>query len=201
MNSTTQFTPAARGAFLPAISMAGAKRRQGYAPAAVGHGSQTFAGRAYGTPAFMGQVRLGQTAETWYKRAGSALAQFRYLKEQIQTINNQAGRDSIIMWLGSQSIDESPEYRYATVNQNYTVDANVNDEGIAAYDSSQRQGRVEKLEKINNDFSARIDAARSTYGRRAVPGTGGVATAPAPMDLTLPIVGVGVLIAGVLLLS
>ncbi len=195
----TQFRTGAQGGFLPAVRMGAGAHQPQYAPA-VARGNQTFAGRAYGTPAFMGQVRLGQTAETWYKRARAALDRFRFLKNQVATIDNKVERDSIVAWLGGPNVVDSPEYRYAAVLQDYTFDASVENEGIEAYAVGRRQSRVEKLEQYNDDLNAKIESARVTYGSRPVtPG------APAPVaagpDLTLPIVGVGLLIAAAVVLG
>ncbi len=191
MNST-QFQPVVQNGFLPAARIAGGRRPQ-YTPS-IGNGNQTFAGRAYGTPGFLGQVQLGQTAETWYKRARGALERFRFLKNQVPTIDNKVARDTIVSWLGSPNVVDSPEYRYAAVLQDYTFDASPDNEGIQAYSVGRRQSRVEKLEAYNDDLNARIESARVTYGSRAV--TAAPPGAPAPTtDLTLPILGVGALIA------
>ncbi len=197
MNST-QFRPVVQSGFLPAARIAGDRRPQ-YTPA-VGNGSQTFAGRAYGTPGFLGQVRLGQTAETWYQRARAALERFVFLKKQIASIDNKVARDTIVAWLGSPGIDGTPEYRYAMVNQDFTED--VARDGIQAYTVSRRQGRVEELESFNDQLSQKIESARVTYGSRAVTPTPATAAAPAPaMDLTLPILGVGALVAAAIFLG
>ncbi len=190
MNST-QLQPVAQNGFLPAARIAGDRRPQ-YTPYR-GGGNQTFAGRAYGTPGFLGAVRLGQTAQTWYNRARAARERFQTLKGQIATIDNKVARDTIIAWLGGPGIEGTPEWRYAGVTFNFTT--SVAQEGIQAYDKSDRQGRVEQLESFNDELSQKIESARVTYGSRSVPTVPGV-TPPAPtMDLTLPILGVGALIA------
>ncbi len=195
----TQFKTGAQGGFLPAVQMSAGSHRPQYTPA--GLGTQTFAGRAHGTPAFMGQVQLGQTAQTWYNRARAAMERFQILKAQVQGIDNQAARNTIVTWLGRPGIEGTPEWRYAGVSYNYTT--SVQEEGVQAYDKPDRQGRVEDLESFNDQLSSKIALAQVTYGSRPVtPVTPGV---PAPVvagpDLTLPIVGVGLLVAAAVVLG
>ena len=209
MQST--FRPVAHGAFLPAVRLAGGRNPQPYAPAAVGYAKQTFGGRAYGTPAFLGQVRLGgvqlgATAEDWYKRARASLDRYRFLKGQIATVNNEVGRATITTWLGSPSVVDSPEYRYAAVLQDFTFDASPAQEGINAYSSenSRRRSRVEKLEAFNDELNEKIEAARITYGTRTPPTQPGKdenGKPPAGPDLTWPIIGVGAAVALAVLLG
>ncbi len=195
----TQFRTGAQGGFLPAVRMGAGAHQPQYAPA-VGRGNQAFSGRAYGTPAFMGQVQLGQTAQTWYNRARAAMERFQILKAQVQGIDNQAARNTIVTWLGRPGIEGTPEWRYAGVNFNFTT--SVQEFGIEAYDKSDRQGRVEDLESFNDQLSNKIDLARVTYGSRPV--TPVIPGVPAPVtgpDLTLPIVGVGLLVAAAVILG
>lgn len=194
---STQFRPMSQGAFLPAVRLSSAPAGPLMRP-----GAQTFGGSAHGTPPFLGQVQLGQTAETWYKRARASLERFWVLKNQIQSIDNKVARDSLTAWLGSAGIPDTPEYRYASVNQDFTVDASPENEGIQAYTVSRRQNRVEKLEAFNDELNQKIEAARVTYGARPTPTA--PAPAPAPVsagpDLTLPLVGLAAII-GIALLA
>ncbi len=196
----TQFRPMSQGGFLPAVRLAGAPRQ--LAVPNLGYSRQTFAGRAHGTPAFLGQVQLGATVEEWYKRARASLERYRFLKNQIQTIDNKVARDSVIAWLGSPNVPDTPEYRYAAVLQDFTFDAAPQNEGIQAYAESRRQNRVSKLEDWNDELNEKIEAARITYGSRAAPPTPGAEPKPKPgPDLTWPIIGVGAAIALAVILA
>lgn len=186
MYAPAQFRPVASRAFLPQVRLAGMPRQTGL---------------QYGQAPFLGTVQLGQTAEEWYKRARASLERYRFLKAQIATIDNNVGRDSIVTWLGSPNVVDSPEYRYATVLQDFTYDAAPANEGIQAYSISRRQNRVEKLEDYNDDLMAKIEAARVTYGSRPAPtGNGAAVTPPAKgPDLTVPLLLAGGAIAAAII--
>lgn len=195
-----QYRPSMQGAFLPAVRLATAPRQ--IPVPSLGYSRATFGGRAHGTPGFLGEVRLGQAAsalaQEYYNRARAALERYRFLKNQIATIDNKVARDTIIAWLGSPNITDTPEYRYARVLQDFTFDAAPAQEGIAAYDESRRRNRVDKLEEWNDDLNEKIEAARITYGSRPAPtqpGKDDKNGKPSGPDLTLPLIGVGALIA------
>jgi hypothetical protein len=189
MYAPSQFRPVAHGAFLPQVRLAGMPRQQGL---------------QYGQAPFLGTVRLSQgpsaLAEEYYKRARASLERYRFLKNQIQTIDNKVGRDSIVTWLGSPNVVDSPEYRYARVLQDFTYDAAPAQEGIAAYDESRRRNRVDKLEDFNDELNQKIESARVTYGSRPAPtvpgknGNGNGKPEPGP-DLTIPIIAAGAAVA------
>jgi len=183
MPYAASFRPAAHGAFLPQVRLAGSMTRQ----------------VAYPVQPFLGQVRMGVTTEEWYKRASASLERYRFLKSQIQSVNNDVGRQSLTMWLGTIAVDESPEYRYATVLSDFN---DAKKTGLTVYDIDRRTGRIEKLENINDQFNQKIEAARISYGTRDVPATtppggtpGGQQPPTKTPDLTVPLLVAGAAVA------
>lgn len=181
--------PEVRGAFLPQIRMAAGAPRQpmfGQRP--------TFGGD-------LGRARLGVTASEWADRARAALRRFEFLKGQLETIDNKLGRDKVLLWLGSASVEGDPEYRYNSVLWNFNQTQTQGVEGVYADPDrgSARQGRIEDLEAKNNEFTQKIADAQGTYGTRVVPGRAGVVQQPAPTpDLVTPIaIGVGVVVLAI----
>jgi hypothetical protein len=178
---TQTFRPANSKAFLPQVRMSGTTTRP----------------VAYPVQPFLGQVRLGETLEGWYKRAQASLERYRFLKAQIQTVNNDVGRSTIIAWLGGPEVVGTAEYRYARVLEDFTYDAAPNREGINAYSTSRRTNRIEKLEEFNDQLNAKIEASRIQYGTRPAPGAPDTGTQQKPStapNLTVPILAAGAIV-------
>jgi hypothetical protein len=146
---------------------------------------------------------MGQTndAEAWYGRAVKAVQEYEILKNRVAQIASRTEREQITAWLGSESVPTSPEYRYATVRQDATAD--VQAEGIGAYNLQRRRNRVVELENWNRDFKAKVDNAERVAGvlpaattiTRVVPGE------VPKSDLTIPIVAAGAAVALAILLT
>lgn len=101
---------------------------------------------------------LGQTATEWFERAKNAVAAYENLRDNIlPRLANLQARAEITTWLGTVYQDETPEYRWASVVGDITYD--VAREGVGAYNVERRQGRVEKLEEINDQFRDKVGAA------------------------------------------
>jgi|SRR3990170_2486139 len=147
---------------------------------------------------FMGQTN---DAEAWYGRAVKAVQEYEILKNRLTQIASRTEREQITAWLGSGSIPTSPEYRYATVRQDATVD--VQAEGIGAYNLQRRRNRVMELEDWNRDFKAKVDNAERVAGTLPAPTTiTKVVQGEAPKsDLTVPIVAAGAAVALAILLT
>lgn len=147
---------------------------------------------------FMGQTN---DAEAWYGRAVKAVQEYEILKNRVAQIASRTEREQITAWLGSESVPTSPEYRYATVRQDATAD--VQAEGIGAYNLQRRRNRVVELENWNRDFKAKVDNAERVAGvlpaattiTRVVPGE------VQKSDLTIPIVAAGAAVALAILLT
>ncbi len=194
--ATWQSAPQLRGGFLPPIKVASSRRQPmfGQRPSFGALSGR----RQLGLPRY----GLGQTAETWYQRAGSAIARFDFLKGQIASIDNIGARDAIVRWLGNPQIKDppSPEYRYTTVVDDYVNKVGIKGiEGTYGVDPesesgpARRQGRIEKLESVNEVFNEKIASAQATHGTQPVPGGTGVIKPPAKTtNLTVPIlIGAG----------
>lgn len=178
---TQTFRPASQGAFLPQVRLGGSMTRR----------------VAYPVQPFLGAASMGATTEEWYKRASAALERYNFLKGQIQTINNDMGRASITAWLGSTKVDESPEYRYASVADDFRQ---AKAEGLQVYDVDRRTNRIEKLEEVNDEFNKKLEAARVSYGTRPAPAAGAPPAAPsAGPDLTVPLLVAGGAIAAAII--
>jgi N-formylglutamate amidohydrolase len=181
---TQTFRPAAHGAFLPQVRMGGVMTRPVTRP----------------VEPFLGQVRMGETLEGWYKRAQASLERYRFLKAQVQTINNDIGRQVITAWLGNPNAVDTPEYRYAAVLQDFTYDAAPAQEGLDAYSTSRRTNRIEKLESFNDELNEQIEAARVQYGTRVVPGAPSASPQPSTSsNLTVPLLVAGAAVAAAII--
>ena len=100
---------------------------------------------------------LGQTNQEWYNRAKKATETFADLRDNVlPRIADLRARADIIEWLGSVYVDESPEYRWASVMGDL---GQAKDEGIGIYATERRTNRIVKLEDFVDTFLDKIGAA------------------------------------------
>ncbi len=183
------FRPMGGTAFLPSVHLAGP-----YEATFQEHRARAF----YGPVSYLGQDTA--TAQAWYERAKKALDRYRFLKSRLEAIDYKPEREAIKTWLGAPNVPGTPEYRFASVNSDFTQD--VAQEGVGAYNVDRRQNRVVELEEYNDTFDQKVKAAVQAYGERAVPMPGAAPAAPAAgPDLTIPIIAAGGAVALALLLS
>lgn len=135
----------------------------------------------------MGLARytLGQTAAEWYERARAALAEYEFLLDRVDRIDNKTERERILTWIGDPSVPGTPAYRYRTVKSDSVSD--VAREGVGAYNVERRQGRIEELEDYNKELESLIETALEVHGVRETEVRTEVRTEL--KDLTLPILG------------
>ena len=157
-------------------------------------------------PFQLGRATLGATGLEWYQRAKTALAQFAALVAQIQTIANKTARESILEWVGSPNVDETPAYRYQAVLADVLYDVErYSPPNYGAYQLERRQRRVEELEGEVETLQEKVQSAIKVYGALPIPEPvkpGGTTTAiEKGADLTVPIVAIGSVIALAMLLS
>lgn len=155
-------------------------------------------------PMGLGNVySLGQTPEEqeWYARAKSAVAHWEMLNARVYLIADLGARQSIISWIGSLNIPDSPAERYQTVVNNILVAEKTVPATITNYGGRQWQNRVGHLEDFNDDLDARIVNAEKTYGTRPPPTPGLPPVSGAKTDYTLPLVIGGAAIGVVVLVS
>lgn len=140
---------------------------------------------------------LGQTAHDWYTRAQAAVARYDGLLARAKAVASASERDAVLSWIGSDSDQESPAYRYAAVAED--VDYAGQGENMDHYVKTHVQNRVPKLEAFNNELETKVRIAELATGTTTpppgttpAPGTtpGGTRppSAPAKTDWTLPLV-------------
>ncbi len=108
---------------------------------------------------------------------------------EIKEVGNDLARETLLAQLGSRALAGSPEYRYASVLQDFSE--SVSGSSVDPYTSSLRQERVRSLEAVNDALAARIASAKAEYGEMS-------ASAPVPtgaLNWMIPAgVGIGSLI-------
>lgn len=108
---------------------------------------------------------LGQTEQTWYSRAKTAVAEYDNLWARTQRIAAKAYRDQLTaQYHGNPNDPEGALYRRNSVASNLAEAEGYTPINYLVFGESRVQSRVEKLESWNRDFKRAVKYGEDTYG-------------------------------------
>jgi hypothetical protein len=104
---------------------------------------------------------LGATGMEWYQRAKDAMAAFEALVRRVGGIASPAAREAIADWIRAA---DGPMYRYESVVRDTREAESFAPLNPTAFERSQYQNRVTKLEAWNRELAVKIKNAEDYYG-------------------------------------
>lgn len=115
---------------------------------------------------------LGVTSAEWYQRAKASVAQFDSLFTRLSKIAGPVERERILRWLGSAGVQDTPAYRYASVQSDLADNVErFTPVNVSAYEESRRTDRIVNLEGFNTQFAGLLSEAEKNYGILPAPVT------------------------------